>query len=179
QTSACNALEQACGIELDPPLAALRRLLYCGEWISSHALHIHLLHLPDFLGYPDAIALAADHRELVEGGLALKKAGNALLGQLGGRAIHPINVRVGGFYRVPDRAELATLREQLCRAMDHAVGVAEFAAGLEFPDLEVDHELLAAHAPDRYPVENGAIQTSTGRTFRADAFVDHVVEHQV
>ena len=87
-----SAIEDACGVELDQPLAALRRLLYCGEWISSHALHIYLLHAPDFLGYPDAIALARDHRDVVERGLGLKKAGNAILELVGGRAIHPVNV---------------------------------------------------------------------------------------
>ncbi|NUR95199.1 MAG: Ni/Fe hydrogenase subunit alpha, partial [Kribbellaceae bacterium] len=69
QTSACNAIEDACGVRVGGPIRELRRLLYCGEWISSHALHIYLLHAPDFLGYPDAITLATDHRAIVERGL--------------------------------------------------------------------------------------------------------------
>ncbi|APA98421.1 Ni/Fe hydrogenase subunit alpha [Nocardia seriolae] len=179
QTSACNALEQVCGVELDPELAALRRLLYCGEWISSHALHIHLLHLPDFLGYPDAITLAKDHLEVVEHGLAMKKAGNALLELIGGRSIHPINVRVGGFYRVPSRADLVPLAEQLRRALDYAVGSVARVAELEFPDLELEHDLLAAVTPDQYAIEGGSVVTSTGLSFPADEFGDHVVESQV
>ena len=107
QASACNAIEQVCGAQLTEPLAELRRLLYCGEWISSHALHIYLLHAPDFLGYPDAISLARDHRDIVERGLELKKAGNAILEQVGGRAIHPVNVRVGGSSRAPARPSCA------------------------------------------------------------------------
>ena len=104
QMSGVHAIEDALGIVVDPPTRALRRLLYCGEWIESHALHIVMLHAPDFLGYPDAIAMARDHPDAVQRGLALKKAGNELLTLLGGRAIHPVNVRVGGFYRVPSRA---------------------------------------------------------------------------
>ncbi|MBB5916733.1 coenzyme F420-reducing hydrogenase alpha subunit [Nocardia transvalensis] len=179
QTSACNALEQLCGVELDPPLAALRRLLYCGEWISSHALHIHLLHLPDFLGYPDAVALAADHRDLVEAGLTIKKAGNALLELVGGRPIHPVNVRVGGFYSVPSPADLAPVAEQLRRALDCAIGTARRAALLDFPDLELDHQLLAAAGPDGYAIETGDIHTSGGLAFPATEFAQHVIEHQV
>ncbi|KZM74695.1 Ni/Fe hydrogenase subunit alpha [Nocardia terpenica] len=179
QTSACNAVEQLCEARLDEPLALLRRLLYCGEWISSHALHIHLLHIPDFLGYPDAVALAADHRDLVERGLALKKAGNALLELIGGRPIHPINVRVGGFYSVPDRADFAPVVEQLCRALDYAAHTAQWAAGFEFPDLELDHDLLAATAPGRYAIETGDLHTSTGLRFPAAEFPAHVVERQV
>ena len=89
QVSACNAIEDACGVTIDPELIALRRLIYCGEWIHSHALHIVLLHAPDFLGYPDGISLAKDRPEFIERGLALKKAGNRLMEQIGGRAIHP------------------------------------------------------------------------------------------
>ena len=108
QTSAVRAMEDACGVAIDDgPIRALRRLLYCGEWLESHALHVYLLHAPDFLGYESAIAMAADHREIVERGLLMKKAGNALMAAVGGREIHPINVRVGGFYRAPSRAELA------------------------------------------------------------------------
>ena len=111
QMSGVHAIEDALGIEVDAPIRALRRLLYCGEWIESHALHIVMLHAPDFLGYPDAIAMARDHGDAVQRALALKKTGNELLRLLGGREIHPINARIGGFYRVPSRAELAPVAE--------------------------------------------------------------------
>ena len=181
QTSACNAIEQACGAELTPPLAELRRLLYCGEWISSHALHIYLLHAPDFLGYPDAITLARDHRDIVERGLELKKTGNAILEQVGGRAIHPVNVRVGGFYRAPGRAELGPLAERLRRALDLALDTVRWAASFEFPDLELEHDLLAARdvAHGRYPLEQGHVVTASGLSFPADEFPAHVTEEQV
>ena len=179
QTSACNAIEQACGVQLDPPLAELRRLLYCGEWISSHALHIYLLHAPDFLGYPDAITMARDHRGAVERGLELKKAGNALLDLLGGRAIHPVNVRLGGFYRVPERSELAPLAERLRRALDLALDTVGWAAGFGFPDAEVGCELLALTTPGRYAIERGDIATTGGLAFPAAEFPRHVTEEQV
>jgi len=179
QTSACNAIEQACGAVLDPPLAELRRLLYCGEWISSHALHIYFLHAPDFLGYPDAITLAADHRDVVERGLELKKAGNAILEFLGGRAIHPVNVRVGGFYQVPARGEFRPLAERLRRALDLALGTVQWAASFDFPELELGHDLLSAHDPGRYPIESGGLRSASGLSFPAGEFPDHVTEEQV
>jgi len=179
QVSACNALEDACGVRLEPDLLALRRLLYCGEWISSHALHIVMLHAPDFLGYPDAIVMARDHPRFVGRGMALKKAGNRLLEQIGGRAVHPINVRLGGFYSVPTRAELGPLAETLRRALDDASYIARAVAGFDFPDVEFDHELLALGAPDRYPIEDGVIRRTTGEPFGPSEFADHVVEAQV
>ncbi|MCE5288595.1 MAG: nickel-dependent hydrogenase large subunit, partial [Nocardiaceae bacterium] len=149
------------------------------EWISSHTLHIYLLHAPDFLGYPDAIALARDHREAVERGLALKKAGNAIIDQLGGRAIHPVNVRVGGFYRTPHPREFGPLAEQLRRALDDALKTVEWASGFDFPDAVVEHELFALTAADRYAIEDGEPTVTGDRRIPLLDFESRVVEHQV
>ncbi|MET8765151.1 Ni/Fe hydrogenase subunit alpha [Lentzea sp. NPDC004782] len=179
QMSACLALEDACGVQVDGQLRALRRLLYCGEWISSHTLHICLLHAPDFLGFPDGIAMAGAHRALVERGLALKKAGNQIMDTIGGRAIHPVNVRVGGFYRVPAPEELRPLARTLRQALYDALGTVEWVAGFDFPDLDVPHDLMALRDTDGYPIDGGTPHVSTGLTFPVAAFGDHVVEHQV
>jgi sulfhydrogenase subunit alpha len=187
QMSACRAIEDALGVTVPQPIADLRRLLYCGEWIESHALHIYLLHAPDFLGYESAIAMARDHRPLVERGLALKKAGNEILEVVGGRAIHPVNVRIGGFYRAPARTELAPLAERLRWARDAALETARWVSGFDFPDFTHDHPMLALSSPGIYAIESGA-PTSTrifddqgggGRSFPVSAFERHVVEEQV
>src|SRR6476469_1587100 len=109
QMSSVTAMEMACGVEVGGPLRDLRRLLYCGEWIESHALHVFMLHAPDFLGYESGIAMAADHGDVVAQALELKKIGNRLMTVVGGREVHPINVRVGGWYRAPRREELEAL----------------------------------------------------------------------
>ncbi|OBC00404.1 dehydrogenase [Mycobacterium sp. 852013-50091_SCH5140682] len=179
QVSACNAIEDACGVSIDTELIELRRLLYCGEWIHSHALHIFLLHMPDFLGYPDGISLARDRPDLIERGLALKKAGNRLMEEIGGRAIHPINVRLGGFYSVPAPDDLKPVAEQLRRALDDALSTLHDVAEFDYPDSEFDHEFLALTQPGRYPIENGAIARSAGPAFPLATFTDHVIETQV
>lgn len=179
QISACNAIEDACGIQIEDDLVALRRLLYCGEWINSHALHIYLLHAPDFLGYADIVGMARDHAAAVERGLALKKAGNQLMEFVGGRAIHPVNLRLGGFYSVPTKLEFRPVAEQLRRALDNALATVEWVSGFDFPDLELDHEFLALTASDRYPIENGLIARTGGPAFPATDFTSHVAEAQV
>ncbi len=178
QISACNAIEDVCGVTLDPELIALRRLLYCGEWIHSQVLHIYLLHAPDFLGAPDVITVARTQREAVERGLSLKKAGNRLQELIGGRSIHPVNVRLGGFYSVPTRADLKPMAEQLRQALDDALATVRWVAGFDFPDLTIDHELLALTA-DRYPLEDGVIARSAGPSFPVSQFGEHVRETQV
>jgi len=179
QTSACQAIEDACGARVDGQIAGLRRLLYCGEWIGSHVLHIYMLHAPDFLGYPGAVEMAADHRDVVERGLALRRAGNAIMELLGGRAIHPVNVRVGGFYRAPSAAELAPLARQLRDVLPLALETVRWVAGFDFPDFTCPHELLALAEPDRYPIERGTLATSGGLAFSAAGFEQHIIEEQV
>lgn len=179
QMSACNAMEDACGVAVPAAIRDLRRLLYCGEWIESHALHIFLLHAPDFLGYPSAVQMAVDHRDLVERGLAIKKAGNEILRLLGGRSIHPINVRLGGFYRAPTPAELEPVRERLKRARDDAIFTVRWAAGLDFPDFEQDYVFVALRHPTEYAVMDGRIATSEGLEADVAAFDEIVAEEQV
>jgi coenzyme F420-reducing hydrogenase alpha subunit len=179
QMSAVHAMEDACGVRVDGQLRALRRLLYCGEWIESHALHIVLLHAPDFLGQPDAIRMARDHRDAVQRGLGLKKAGNAVVALLGGREIHPVNVRVGGFYRVPTRAELAPLAERLRWARDAAGEMVRWVAGFDFPDHERDYEFVSLRHPDEYPFNEGRIASSAGLDAAVGEYDRHFVEEQV
>jgi coenzyme F420-reducing hydrogenase alpha subunit len=179
QMSACLAIEDACGVRVADPIADLRRLLYCGEWISSHALHIYLLHAPDFLGYASVVELARHHRAVVERGLAIKKVGNAILEAVGGRAIHPVNVRVGGFYRAPSQAEISALATSVSTALDAAVETVAWVAGFSFPDFQHDHELLALSAPGRYAVLDGALRTDRGLHFAVRDLDAHIREEQV
>lgn len=182
QMSACHALERVAGIAVGGALRELRRLLYCGEWIESHALHIFLLHAPDFLGYESGIAMAQDrpeYVELVRSALELKKAGNAIVSLLGGRAIHPINVRIGGFYRTPSRQELDRLAEELKRVQDFARRAVGWAAGLDFPPIENDYEFVALRHESEYPMNEGRVVSNRGLTVAMDQFPDHFEEHQV
>lgn len=179
QMSGVQAIEDALGIVVDPPTRALRRLLYCGEWIESHALHIVMLHAPDFLGYPDAIAMARDHSDAVQRGLGLKKAGNELLTLLGGRAIHPVNVRVGGFYRVPSRGDFAPVVESLKHARDLAIATLRWAATFSFPDFTPDYEFVALRHPDEYPMNAGRIVSSAGLDIAAADYETEFLQRQV
>jgi len=179
QMSGVAAIENLLDIEVEPPIHALRRLLYCGEWIESHSLHIAMLHAPDFLGYPDAMAMARDHGEAVRGALALKKAGNELLRLLGGREIHPVNVRVGGFYRVPSRAEFAPVTESLKRARDFAIATLRWAASFPFPDCTRDYEFVALRDPHEYPMNQGRIVSSAGLDIAAPEYGAAFLERQV
>ena len=179
QMSACHAMEQAAGVQLPAPLRALRRLLYCGEWIESHALHVHMLHAPDFFSHDDAIKLAQAAPAEVKRGLALKKTGNAIVSLLGGREIHPINVKVGGFYRLPERQALGELLPQLHAGREAAAEAVRWVAGLDFPEYQTDAVLVALQHADEYPMNEGRIASSSGLDIEMWAFDAHFTEQQV
>lgn len=179
QMSSVKAMEDALGIDVGEPVRLLRRLFYCGEWIESHGLHVYMLHAPDFLGYESAVAMAREHRAEVERGLRLKKVGNEIMTALGGREIHPINVRVGGFYRVPTRAELRPLAEKIERARDDALATVHWVAGFDFPDFERDYEFVALRDGGQYPMNEGRIVSTKGLDIEACDFDKHIVEEHV
>ena len=161
---------------------ALRRLLYCGEWIESHVLHIAFLHAPDFLGFESAFAMAQarpEYGQMVRDALQLKKAGNAIVDLMGGRAIHPINVKLGGFYRIPGKSELAALAEQLKRVREIAREQVRWTARLEFPSVEHDYEFVALRHETDYPMNEGRLVSNRGLDLRMDQFPEEFEEYQV
>lgn len=176
QMTACHALEHALGLEITPEIRALRRLLYCGEWIESHALHMHLLHAPDFLGYESGISMAADHRDVVTRGLRMKKAGNDLLTLLGGRAIHPINVTVGGFYRAPDPQALHDLLPELEWGLGAALETVTFMSTLPFPDFSRDYEFVSLWHSNEYPMNEGRVRSTRGLDLDVREYEQYFVE---
>jgi sulfhydrogenase subunit alpha len=162
QMSSCHAIENALGVRVEGPLRDLRRLLYCGEWIESHALHIYMLHAPDFLGYESVVQMAQKHPDTVKRGLRLKKIGNRIMSVLGGREIHPVNVRVGGFYRAATKQELDGLVDDLKWALDAALETVRWVSSFSFPSFQRDYEFVALRHPGEYPLNEGHLVSNKG-----------------
>lgn len=174
-----HAMEEALGVEAPEPIRRARRLLYCGEWVQSHVLHAYLLHAPDFLGFEDSIQLAKAHPGVVERALDLKKTGNRILEVLGGRAVHPVNTKVGGFWKAPAKAEVRGLLDDLKRARDAALDSVKLFAGFEFPAYEDDYTFVALHHPDEYAIDRGRIVSNRGLDIPVSAFEEHFAEEHV
>ena len=179
QMSSVHAMENALGITVGGQLRALRRLLYCGEWIESHVLHIYMLHAPDFLGYEGAIEMARDHADLVKRGLELKKAGNSLMTLIGGREVHPVNVRVGGFYKAPRKRDIREAISYMKRARDLALETVKWTAGFDFPDRTRDYEFVSLNHPGEYPMNEGRIVSNRGLDIVVNEYDAHFEESHV
>ena len=179
QTGAIQAMEEAFGITVPRAIRDLRRLIYCGEWIESHVLHAAMLHAPDFLGLQDALQLAKDDPEIVTAALQLKKLGNTILEVVGGRATHPINLKVGGFYRAPEKAAVRALIDPLKWAIDTAEHLAKVFGGFDFPDFEDEYLYVSLRHGEEYAIQEGRIVSSAGLDIQVRDFPDHFVEEHV
>jgi sulfhydrogenase subunit alpha len=178
QMSSVIAMENALDVEVTPQVYALRRLMYCGEYIESHALHIYLLQAPDLLGQPSALDLAAIAPEVVKNALRMKKIGNEVLNAIGGRSVHPVNACVGGFHRWPDKDSLNDLLPELQWGLEAARETVRWSLTLPYPDLEIDYEFVAIHHPDEYGVMHGEVLSSKGhKTSAADYEMRYFEEH--
>ena len=177
---ASYAMEMACGVPHPTgALRDLRRMIYLGEWIESHVLHIYMLHAPDFLGYPDAMAMAKDHGDLVKSALRLKKIGNEMMKLIGGREIHPVNMRLGGFYKAPSTVAMQAMIPDLEWGLDFAIKTVDFVSKLPMPDFEFDYEFMALQNPDEYPVMEGRLTSSKGVDIPISEYDDWLIEEHV
>lgn len=179
ETSAVQAFERLFGIEIEESVRELRRLIYFGEWIESHMLHAFLLHAPDFLGYQDALQMAKDHPEIVKKALKAKKIGNDIVIFLGGREIHPVSLRVGGFYKVPRRRELESLRERVKEGRQLALDLLNWATTLDYPDFEQDYEFVSLRHPEEYGIIEGRIVSNKGLNIDWSEYDDNFVEEHI
>jgi coenzyme F420-reducing hydrogenase alpha subunit len=180
QMGAIQAMEDALGVVVPEPIRMLRRLAYCGEWIESHVLHVYMLHAPDFLGISDSLELAKTNRPLVEAALRLKKIGNDILEAVGGgRAIHPINMKVGGFYRTPRKREIRALAEEMKWAIDESLATIKLMGGLPFPELEQDYTCVALRHPKEYAIHEGRLISNRGMDIPVAEFLHHFDEEHV
>ncbi len=174
--SAVHAVESIFAAQPGPWVREMRRLLYCGEWIQSHCLHIHLLAAPDFLGFTNAAELAQAHPEVVGRGMQLQALGNDIMRLLGGRSVHPVGTRIGGFHAAPKLADVSALRARLHDAVPMAEDLVEWTASLDLPHSAQSFVSVAMRHPDEYALNEGRIVSSDGLDIPIDAFEQHFEE---
>ena len=179
QMSAVQALESILNVDPGPWVQAMRRVFYCGEWIESHCLHIHLLAAPDFLGFDSVTAMARAYPDEVRRGLRLQALGNDLIKLLGARSVHPVGARLGGFHHAPSPAEVAVLCERLHAALPEAAALLRWTAALPLPGGSGDYTCVAMRHPHEYPMTAGRIISTAGLDIDAADFDAHFHEHQL
>ncbi|MDX1824233.1 MAG: nickel-dependent hydrogenase large subunit, partial [Thiohalomonadales bacterium] len=179
QMTAVHALENLCEVEVTPWVRAMRRVFYCGEWLQSHALHIHMLAAPDFLGFNNIIEMATKDAAVVRRGLRIQALGNDLIELFGARSVHPVGARVGGFYHAPATTAVEPLVARLKAAKQDADNLVCWTASLSFPKQEQEFVAVALQHADEYPMNGGRIVSSSGLDIDCQEYLQYFQEHQV
>lgn len=178
QMSAVHALESIFKTQITPWVRNMRRLIYCGEWIESHALHIHLLAAPDFIGYHSVTEMAKEYPEEVRRGLRLQALGNDIIRFLGARSVHPVGVRVGGFYHAPEMGKARALLQKLEAGLPEAEALLRWVASINIPTDEQSFISVALRHGDEYGMNEGRIVSDRGLDIAVHEFEQHFREQQ-
>mgnify|MGYP001791453562 CR=1 FL=1 len=160
--TALKAIETALDVKTGMVTNKLRRLMILAQWIQSHSLHVYFLVLPDFLGAESAFTMADTHPDEVAAALLLKKLGNDMVYVIGGRSVHPITTKVGGFSHLPPVTRLADLRKRLEEAMPEAARLARIVGRQAMPDFSRKTTYLALYNENEYAYYGGDVCSSEG-----------------
>jgi coenzyme F420-reducing hydrogenase alpha subunit len=180
QMSSTHAIEEAFNVEVDPVIEKVRRLLYCGEWIQSHALHFFLLALPDFFSHHDIFELMKAQPDIVKAGLEIKKVGNSIMALIGGRSIHPVSPCVGGFTSLPPAFKFKRLLDNLRGAEGDILKISDWVMkNVKVPELEHELELVSLWDHREYPMNYGKVVSKGGLRVNQEDYDKYFEEYQV
>lgn len=178
QMSAIHAIESIFNLNPGKWVREMRRLFYCGEWIESHGLHVHFLAAPDFLGFDNAISMAAKYPQVVERGIRLRKLGNDLVSMFGGRSVNPVGACVGGFCNAPTVAAVSGILPRLYSAEVEAADLVRWVASLDLPNFSHDVTFVSLHHPEEYPFNEGRLVSNKGLDIGINEYTKFFTEQQ-
>ena len=179
--TAVEAAEKAINFEPREEIQALREVLYIGDMIESHALHLYLLVLPDYLGYSSPLHMIDEYKKEIGIALDIKNLGSWMMEVLGSRAIHQENVVLGGFGKLPSRETLERMKERLKEALPKAEYTFELFSKLEqYGEVEgpITH-LAVKPRGDVYGIYGDYIKASDGNEFPSGEYKEHIREFVV
>lgn len=170
--AALRAMENALSIKVPPKGALLRELMHLGEMIESHSLHTYYLALPDYVGFPNAIALASKFDLEVRIALEMKEFGNHIMKKTTGRFIHGENPVIGGFGKYPSKEELIWIKSRAIQFMPFVLKTVELFCGLDYPTCPEEETVYACCNPDQdaYGLIGDEIILSTGTRISKDDY---------
>lgn len=166
-----RAMENALDVRVPTKVTLLRELMHMGEFIESHALHTYYLALPDYVGFPNAIAMASKFPFEVKIALEMKQFGNHIMKVLSGRPIHGENPVIGGFGKFPTREELIWIKNRAIQFMPFVFRTIDLFCGLDYPNVPEAETVYVCCEPGdgKYGLWGDEILLSTGeKIFRDD-----------
>jgi sulfhydrogenase subunit alpha len=170
--AALRAMENALAVKVPPKVSLFRELMHMGEMIESHSLHIYYLALPDYVGFPNAIAMASKFELEVKIALEMKEFANHIMKTASGRYIHGENPVIGGFGRFATKDELLWIKNRAIQFMPFVLKTASLFCELDYPYVPEEKTVYACCNPEnsQYGFAGDKIMLSTGETLSKDDY---------
>lgn len=167
-----RAMENALSVKVSSKVSLLRELMHMGEMIESHSLHIYYLALPDYVGFPNAIAMASKFDLEVRIALEMKEFANHIMKTISGRYIHGENPVIGGFGKFPSDEELAWIKSRAIQFMPFVMKTVKLFCELDYPDCPEEDTVYACCNPGKntYGFVGDEILLSTGKTIKKEDY---------
>jgi len=174
--TAAKAVEDAFGFMENEEMMKLRDLAIFAQVIQSHVLHDYFLSLPDHLGAESVMGLASKYPEEVNRAVRLNKLANDVKKILGGRDVHPINFKVGGFYMPPSKEDIEKIEEKMKQIREDAIKMVELFASLQYPEFKRKTQFLALYSKGEYALTRGILKTLDGVAFKQEEYQRFIME---
>ncbi len=161
-TTAIQAVEKAMGIKVSRQTDVLRKLMCTSQVVASHLIHLYMLAMPDYYGFPGIVQMRGKFNKQIERLMKMKEVMNGITGLIGGRALHCVTALPGGFTAVPSNGAFAPLLKQLKEIQPLARDVVLEIASLEIPDFHTSTEYVALDNENDYAINDGSIVSTEG-----------------
>jgi coenzyme F420-reducing hydrogenase alpha subunit len=178
-TTAIRAMENAFGFTPSPGVKRIRKILALSQILSSHLAHLYVLALPDFFRLNSVVEMLPHFEKEIKRFLRLKEAANSITALFGGRALHPVSMVVGGFTKVPSKADTEKAAKELESLHEDALETLKMASELKCPALENNAEFVALKGKGEYAINGGMISSTKGLNIKEHEYASYFIEDEV
>ncbi len=163
--AATRAIEKCLGISVKKKVSLMRELMHLGEIIESNSLHVFILSLPDFFGYPSITEMLQEHEDIIMPGLKVKEFANFVMRKTSARMIHGENPVVGGFGKYATDTELNEIKRRSEELIPHMINIVEFFSTVKVPTFcqeEEDATFMCLDSGKEFGFVGDKVLISTG-----------------
>jgi len=178
-TTAIRAMENAFGFTPSTEVKKIRKILALSQILSSHLAHLYVLALPDFFRLNSVVEMLPRFDKEIKRFLRLKEAANSITALFGGRALHPVSMVVGGFTKVPSKADTEKAAKELESLHGDALETLKMASELKCPALENNAEFVALTGKGEYAINGGMISSTKGLDIKEHEYTSYFIEGEV
>ncbi len=177
--NACRSLESTLEVKVSHQTEKLRKLIASAQIIQSHSAHLFFMSLADFFNIDDEEKLTQKFSRETNAILELRDFSLKIIEVVGGRTVHPMTFRVGGFTKNPDLLKLKSILKDYNRAHKAGLSLVNLFQKVEYPELKRETVFASSYNQREYPYSLGHKIKIGHEIFSAKDFFFNQVEEDL